>query len=126
MSFVNVTGWLFAAFPAGAPCPADIATGSVRATSVPKPSDAARVQRGFRVMALSPLFDLFDLACPATTPHFTTTVTSSAVERPPSWARHRSTYVPGSLKVARTAHLPSAGNGGGSQPSEYGEFLPSR
>ena len=46
--------------------------------------------------------------------------------RPPSWARHRSTYVPGSLKVVRVTHVPSGGTGGVSQFADHGEFPLSR
>ena len=54
----------------------------------------------------------------------TVTVTSRADASPPSWAYARSTYVPGSWKIAPTSNRSSAGSGGGSQPGDQGE-LPS-
>src|SRR5262245_9096237 len=50
----------------------------------------------------------------------------SVAVRAPSWARHRRTYSPGVLKVARVSHLLSAGTGGVLQPRAHGEFAPLR
>src|SRR2546427_12540675 len=51
----------------------------------------------------------------------TVTVTSCALERPPSWAITRTTYVPGALNVTATGNLPFGGSGGGRQPGDPGE-----
>src|SRR5262245_17870230 len=51
----------------------------------------------------------------------TVTVTSSNALSPPSCARQRRTYVPGSANVARLTQRPSAGAGGVRQPRDHGE-----
>src|SRR5688572_19575905 len=52
----------------------------------------------------------------------TVTVTCPSAVSAPSSARERSTYVPGSLKVACTATRPSGGIGGGTHTGAHGEF----
>ena len=59
-------------------------------------------------------------------PQRTVTLTSAWSIRPPSVASTRTTYSPGSLKVAVTGHRRSSGSGGVSQPGVQGELAPSR
>src|SRR5581483_7888314 len=79
------------------------------------------------VNQLAGVVGTFSFRCPRQEPYgLTMNVTSWLSNKPPSWACPRRTYVPGAMNFTWTTHWLFGGIGGGSHPSDQGEFWPSR